>query len=34
MNFSQITDITIPEGTVTQITANSAVLWKKVTTPQ
>lgn len=33
MNWSQVTALTIPEGSVKQISVNGVVIWKKVLSP-
>ena len=33
MDWSQVTDLTIPEGNVKQISVNGVVIWKKVLSP-
>ena len=33
MDWSQVTDLTIPEGNVKQISVNGVVVWKKVLSP-
>ena len=33
MDWAQVTDLTIPEGNVKQISVNGVVVWKKVLSP-
>ena len=33
MDWTQVTDLTIPEGNVKQISVNGVVIWKKVLSP-
>ena len=33
MDWAQVTDLTIPEGNVKQISVNGVVIWKKVLSP-
>ena len=33
MDWAQVTDLTIPEGNVKQISVNGVVIWKKVLLP-
>ena len=33
MDWTQVTDLTIPEGNVKQISVNGVVVWKKVLSP-
>ena len=33
MDWTQVTDLTIPEGNVKQISVNCVVIWKKVLSP-
>ena len=33
MDWSQVTDLTIPEGNVKQVSVNGVVIWKKVLSP-
>ena len=33
MDWTQVTDLTIPEGNVKQISVNGVVIWKKVLLP-
>lgn len=33
MDWAQVTDLTIPEGSVKQISVNGVVIWKKVLSP-
>ena len=33
MDWAQVTDLTIPEGNVKQISVNGVVIWKKVLPP-
>ena len=33
MDWRQVTDLTIPEGNVKQISVNGVVIWKKVLSP-
>ena len=33
MDWAQVTDLTIPEGKVKQISVNGVVIWKKVLSP-
>lgn len=34
MDWTQVTDLTIPEGNVKQISVNGVVIWKKVLSPK
>ena len=33
MDWAQVTDLTIPEGNVKQVSVNGVVIWKKVLSP-
>ena len=33
MDWTQVTDLTIPEGNVKQVAVNGVVIWKKVLSP-